>query len=67
MKKLLCKIFGHKYRYNFTWMPSKCICARCHKKWHITGNLMDDWVEVDEFNDNYNRSDEELIKVWYKV
>ena len=25
----LCKWFGHKWRYNFTWMPNKRKCTRC--------------------------------------
>jgi hypothetical protein len=33
MKKLICKIFGHKYQYNFGWMPNKSSCSRCGIKW----------------------------------
>lgn len=63
MKKLLCKIFGHKPKYNFTWMPTKAICARCHKKWIAKGSLLNHWIEVDEF-DGETRTDEELINKW---
>jgi hypothetical protein len=55
MKKLICKIFGHKYVYNFRWMASKCYCSRCKTKWkavldpNYTGNPiysdMHMWVE----------------------
>ena len=38
MKKLICKIFGHKYKYNFGWMPSKCECRRCGQKWKSVKN-----------------------------
>jgi hypothetical protein len=38
MKKLICKIFGHKYSYNFGWMPSKCVCKRCGMKWKSVKN-----------------------------
>jgi len=38
MEKLICKIIGHKYSYNFTWMPSKCLCKRCGKKWKTINN-----------------------------
>jgi len=38
MKKLICKLFGHKYSYNFVWMPSKCICKRCGMKWKTIDN-----------------------------
>lgn len=33
MKKLLCMILGHKYVYNFAWMPNKANCTRCGTKW----------------------------------
>jgi hypothetical protein len=38
MKKLICTILGHKYSYNFGWMPNKCICERCGMKWKTIGN-----------------------------
>jgi len=46
-------------------MPSKAICKRCHKKWVATGSLMDEWKEVDEF-ENENRTDEEIIRKWVR-
>jgi len=24
-----CRIFGHKWKYNFVWMPNKRTCKRC--------------------------------------
>ena len=38
MKKLICKILGHKYSYNFGWMPNKCKCTRCGQKWKTVKN-----------------------------
>jgi hypothetical protein len=38
MKKWICKIFGHKYQYNFGWMPTKCVCERCGMKWKTINN-----------------------------
>jgi|688.fasta_scaffold2131635_2 hypothetical protein len=38
MKKLICKILGHKYKYNFVSFPSKCKCTRCGKKWKSINN-----------------------------
>jgi hypothetical protein len=38
MKKLICKLLGHKYSYNFGWMPNKCVCTRCGSKWKTIGN-----------------------------
>ena len=66
MKKILCKILGHQFRYNFPSLPNKCICARCHKKWvadYSKDNLIwgELWNEVDEF-EGETRTDEELVK-----
>lgn len=68
MKKILCYLFGHQYRYNFPSLPNKCICARCHKKWladYSRDNLIREelWHEVDNF-DGETRTDEELSKKW---
>lgn len=38
MKRIICKIIGHKYQYNFGWMPNKCHCKRCGKKWKTINN-----------------------------
>ena len=38
MKKLICKIFGHRYEFNFGWIPSKCYCKRCGTKWKTIKN-----------------------------
>ena len=70
MKKLICKLFGHKFRYNFATLPNKCICGRCHQKWKadyskdnlIWGEL---WNKVDSF-EGETRSDEELIEKWVR-
>ena len=37
-KGLICKVFGHRYQYNFGWMPSKCVCKRCGMKWKSVPN-----------------------------
>ena len=38
MKKLICKILGHNYSYNFGWMPNKCICKMCGERWKTISN-----------------------------
>ncbi len=38
MKKLICRLFGHKYEYNFGWMPNRCVCKRCGMKWKTINN-----------------------------
>jgi hypothetical protein len=29
---LVCWLLGHKWRYNFVWMPNKRTCVRCGRK-----------------------------------
>lgn len=38
MKVLICGMIGHKYSYNFGWMPTKCECKRCGAKWKTINN-----------------------------
>lgn len=38
LKEIICRIIGHKYKYNFTWMPTKCHCERCGEKWKSVKN-----------------------------
>ena len=38
MKKLICKIFGHKYVYNFGWAPNRATCSRCGQSWKTIKN-----------------------------
>jgi hypothetical protein len=33
LKKLICKIFGHHYEYNFMSYPTRCKCKRCGLQW----------------------------------
>ena len=63
MKKLICKILGHKYVYNFGWMPNKAHCDRCGKKWKseinpfYNGNPIEDdmhiWIEDKQQDNEY--------------
>ena len=38
LKKLICKIFGHKYVYNFGWAPNRARCSRCGLSWKTIKN-----------------------------
>ena len=60
--RLICKIFGHDWRYNFKWMPNKRICVRCKKK--QTFNLVELYWTEESFIDV--RTNEELIDKWLK-
>ena len=33
-----CWFLGHKWDYNFVWMPSKRTCKRCRKKQKMVEN-----------------------------
>ena len=62
MKKILCKLFGHKFLHNFRSIPNKMICVRCREKYRL--NLRElEWEKVDGF-DTQLGTDEELIKRW---
>ena len=58
MNKLICKILGHKFLYNFSMLPNKCICARCKEKYELDLSILE-WKQVDCFGEE---SDEILIK-----
>lgn len=61
MKKILCKIFGHSFRYNFPFIPNKRICERCYKK-EVLNLRTFKWDG--KFVDY--RTDEELVKKWFR-
>jgi len=66
VNNILCKIFGHRMRFNFPSLPSKAICERCHRKWIWMVKLgPDSWKEVDKFPGE-NRTDEELCEKWFR-
>lgn len=69
MKKLICKLFGHSYLYNFKTLPDKCICSRCKTKWYVPRyTINDSWCKIDKFTftKGVEKTDEELIKQWVK-
>jgi len=61
-EKLKCKVFGHEWRYNFSTMPNKTICANCKikAKFDLRGL---EWNPIDTF-EGEKRTDEELIAEW---
>lgn len=60
--KLICKIFGHKWKYNFPSLPNKAICSRCKIKAELNLRTLE-WYNVNSF-EGVKRSDEELCKKW---
>jgi hypothetical protein len=62
-KEILCDIFGHKLRYNFTTLPNKCICKRCGVKWQSRYNGT--WIVTTRFSPELG-TDKEIKKRWHK-
>ncbi len=56
MKKLICRIFGHRYVYNFGWAPSRCKCNRCGMSWKTIKNP--------NYIPNKTSPFEEPIEIW---
>lgn len=65
---LICRIFGHSWRYNFPpkSKPSKRICSRCMVKQLRRGWFLGDDYFVTTFNFEDKRTDKELINKWFK-
>ncbi len=38
IKRILCKVFGHSYEYNFGWAPNRAKCKRCGRTWKAINN-----------------------------
>lgn len=66
IEKWACGLLGHKWRYNFKWMPNKAICERCRIKAKTGDLLIDKWMPVETF-DNETRTDDELIEKWIRL
>ena len=62
---LLCKIFGHKWKYNFPVgsIPFRAICSRCEIKMKLNLAFLE-WHGVDDF-ENEKRTNKELIDTWF--
>lgn len=60
INKIICKVFGHSFKYNFPSIPNKRICKRCYKK--------EKWTNKPYVWDGYftdKRTDKELINQWF--
>lgn len=65
MKKLICRIFGCDWRYNFPSMPNRCICFRCNAKAKLNLPTLE-WEYVESFDPKYG-TDEERKERWHKL
>jgi len=52
--KFFCWLWGHKWSYNFGWLPNKRTCNRCGEK------------EVGKFNPNFKHPLKDDIFIWEK-
>ena len=59
---IVCKVMGHKFKYNFPSLPNKAICEGCKLKMKLDLNTLE-WENVEEF-EGEKRSDEELCNEW---
>ncbi len=62
---VMCRFFGHKWRYNFpiSSMPNKAICKKCYIKSKLNLRTLD-WEVVSDFG-NETRTDRELADKWF--
>lgn len=62
---VMCRFFGHKWRYNFpiSSMPNKAICEKCYAKSKLNLRTLD-WEVVSDF-ENEKRTDKELADKWF--
>jgi len=58
----LCWALGHKWLYNFTWMPNKRICSRCKQK-QTSEPFGMKWTDTNNFGSKLG-TDEEIIERW---
>jgi hypothetical protein len=59
---VICRVFGHKWKYNFPSLPNKAICTRCKSKAKLDLHTLD-WESVKTFEEE-KRTDKELCRVW---
>jgi hypothetical protein len=62
---VMCRFFGHKWRYNFpiSSIPNKAICEKCYAKSKLNLRTLD-WEVVADF-ENEKRTDKELAGKWF--
>jgi len=62
---VMCRFFGHKWRYNFpiSSIPNKAICEKCYVKAKLNLRTLD-WEVVSDFGTE-TRTDKELADKWF--
>jgi len=64
-EKIICKIFGHKWRYNFPSLPSCCICKRCYRKKQVDLKTLK-WHSISTLKP-ITGTDKEIAERWFKL
>lgn len=59
---VMCRIFGHKWKYNFPSLPNKAICTRCKAKAKLDLHTLE-WESIKTF-EGEKRTDDELCRAW---
>ncbi len=59
---VMCRFFGHKWKYNFPSIPNKAMCTRCKCKSVLNLKTLE-WISVKNF-DKEKRTDEQLVRDW---
>ena len=59
---VMCRFFGHRWRYNFPSIPNKAICEKCYAKSKLNLKTLD-WEVVSDF-ENEKRTNKELADKW---
>lgn len=49
-----CIIFGHRWKYNFGWMPNRRKCKRCGEK------------QIGKFNNDFKHPIKDDLIIWEK-
>jgi hypothetical protein len=60
--RVICRFFGHKWKYNFPSIPNKAMCTRCKCKAVLDLKKLE-WNNVDAFIGE-KRTDKELARDW---
>jgi hypothetical protein len=63
MKKFICWLAGHEWKYNFPSLPNKRICRCCKSKQKMNLKTLE-WYDVKKFPFDV-RDDEEIIRKWF--
>ena len=61
---VVCRLFGHNWKYNFSSLPNKAICTRCNCKAVLDLKVIE-WKSVNNFGKE-KRTDKQLAQSWHK-